>query len=207
MASDDQAVISQSCIVCDGPSSKLCGRCGDATYCTPECQRTGWKTQKLICSILHEFAERPTPLHRRTLLLPAGATKPKFIWIQYKVLLDGREVPMDPIIQELLGGGKAWRGNVLCLATTGNEEGIKNFKSSILDHDTEKSESLDHQSDDKNTASTTQSNITAEANGILGQRTAKNPAGYSGYSAYFKDFDSADLRNFVDSFAFCTMKM
>ncbi|KAH9928407.1 uncharacterized protein B0H18DRAFT_1118073 [Fomitopsis serialis] len=42
----------ERCIACGGPGKPkllLCGKCKRAKYCSPACNRTDWKTHKLIC--------------------------------------------------------------------------------------------------------------------------------------------------------------
>ena len=41
------------CAVCQKPDSKVCSRCRNAFYCSPEHQKVDWKTHKVSCTKLY----------------------------------------------------------------------------------------------------------------------------------------------------------
>ncbi|KAF4637524.1 hypothetical protein G7Y89_g567 [Cudoniella acicularis] len=95
-------MIATKCTACNDPASRTCATCRDAKYCSPECQRTDWKTHKLICRALEDLDKPPSPLRHRAILLLADSTKPKFVWVKYDFDEETGEAPED--IGKTLGG-------------------------------------------------------------------------------------------------------
>ncbi|KAK5713893.1 hypothetical protein LTR17_017392 [Elasticomyces elasticus] len=62
-----------------------CGRCKCINYCNTNCQKKDWAVHKSICisTLAEELNEdlRPSPHHRRAILLPEVGERPKFVWI------------------------------------------------------------------------------------------------------------------------------
>lgn len=44
------------CAVCSGPGSHLCAGCKSVNYCSPECQRSHWKSHKKPCRLARAAA-------------------------------------------------------------------------------------------------------------------------------------------------------
>jgi hypothetical protein len=70
------------CIACNNPGTKRCGGCGNARYCSEECQKRDWKQHKAICQSFATLPPRPSPQHYRAILFPVDEDKPRFKWIR-----------------------------------------------------------------------------------------------------------------------------
>ncbi|KAF2238775.1 hypothetical protein EV356DRAFT_563484 [Viridothelium virens] len=77
---------SESCIICNKSTTRLCNRCKSARYCSTTCQHADWPTHKLLCSTFSTFgtSSRPTNEHVRAIFFPVDDKKPKVIWLHCK---------------------------------------------------------------------------------------------------------------------------
>ncbi|KAI6082323.1 hypothetical protein F4821DRAFT_216933 [Hypoxylon rubiginosum] len=80
------------CAVCWKGDSKLCVGCKSCAYCSKECQRSDFKSHKLLCKAIAEQEARPTPSHVRAIFFPEDKPKPQLVWIRYTP----EDVPIDP---------------------------------------------------------------------------------------------------------------
>ena len=49
------------CVACGIPTTKVCGRCSLASYCSKECQRECWKEHKKVCVPILPNVQLPYP--------------------------------------------------------------------------------------------------------------------------------------------------
>jgi hypothetical protein len=85
----------QSCIICDKQDAKYCARCKSTSYCSQACQKSDWKTHKLLCAAFSTFAisERPTKEHYRAVLFDPDKDKPEFVWLCCPWVFGGYQSP------------------------------------------------------------------------------------------------------------------
>lgn len=43
--------IGAQCAICQSPATSVCGQCGNAAYCGPDCQGEDWEVHQSICDI------------------------------------------------------------------------------------------------------------------------------------------------------------
>lgn len=70
-----------ACLACGKPSSLKCGGCNDAQYCNQACQRSEWRSHKIICSKFRDCAPQPAENMRRVIFFPPNGTEPEFRWL------------------------------------------------------------------------------------------------------------------------------
>ncbi|KAK3651132.1 Tudor domain containing 1 [Elasticomyces elasticus] len=71
------------CGGCGKAATKKCGRCKNVSYCDMACQRRDWKLHKTFCDPdLFAGEVRPSPEHRRAILLPESGERPKLVWFE-----------------------------------------------------------------------------------------------------------------------------
>ncbi|KAK1764628.1 hypothetical protein QBC33DRAFT_497166 [Phialemonium atrogriseum] len=76
------------CNMCESEGTKACGKCGDAYYCSAECQRSDWPMHKILCKAFSDFKsdKRPSPEHFRAVIFPMTQGEPEFVWLGYNQL-------------------------------------------------------------------------------------------------------------------------
>jgi hypothetical protein len=79
----DAHVPGQLCVMCKEDGTKICGNCHEMHYCSSICQKNDWPMHKLLCKTFKNFsaAERPSPYHKRAILLSEDGDAPHFAWI------------------------------------------------------------------------------------------------------------------------------
>jgi hypothetical protein len=93
----------QSCIICNKQDAKYCARCKSTSYCSQACQKSDWKTHKLLCATFSDFAssKRPSEDHYRALLFDPDKAEPEFIWVRCRWLPEGyQSFDTGPFISE-----------------------------------------------------------------------------------------------------------
>ncbi|KAK4900219.1 hypothetical protein LTR27_002443 [Elasticomyces elasticus] len=71
------------CGSCGKAATKKCGRCKNVSYCDTACQKGDWKMHKTLCDPnLFASEVRPSPDHRRAILLPESGEQPKLVWFE-----------------------------------------------------------------------------------------------------------------------------
>ncbi|KAI1779536.1 hypothetical protein F4818DRAFT_144312 [Hypoxylon cercidicola] len=85
------------CAVCWKEDGKLCVGCKSCCYCSKHCQKSDWKSHKLLCRAIATEEARPTPSHVRAIYFPEDKPAPELVWIQYT---PENEVPNDPGLLE-----------------------------------------------------------------------------------------------------------
>lgn len=85
----------QSCIVCNKQDAKYCARYKSTCYCSQACQKSDWKTDKLLCAAFSTFdtSERPTKEHYRAVLFDPDKDKPEFVWLRCPWVFGGYQSP------------------------------------------------------------------------------------------------------------------
>ena len=98
----------QSCIICDKDNAKYCARCRSTSYCSQACQKSDWKTHKLLCAEFSTFAtsERPNKEHYRAVLFDPDKDKPEFVWLSCPWTFYGYQ---NPETEEFIGGDSSVR--------------------------------------------------------------------------------------------------
>lgn len=85
------------CIVCYKENAKPCGQCKSIYYCSVPCQRSDWRTHKLLCSAYASFdkTSRPSPTDKHFLgiFFPVDDKKPQLVWVRR-----GREGSNLPVL-------------------------------------------------------------------------------------------------------------
>lgn len=76
------------CNMCESEGTKACGKCGNAYYCSAECQRSDWPMHKILCKAFSDFKsdKRPSPEHFRAVIFPMTQGEPEFVWLGYNQL-------------------------------------------------------------------------------------------------------------------------
>ncbi len=98
------------CIICNESSSRFCGRCKSARYCSRACQHADWPTHKLLCAAFSNFdvARRPSKDHLRAILFPADKEKPEVIWLHCEWRNDDDDHPFQFADTEPILGADAF---------------------------------------------------------------------------------------------------
>ncbi|KAK5674903.1 hypothetical protein LTS10_012315 [Elasticomyces elasticus] len=82
------------CGHCGKPSSTKCGRCKNVSYCDTKCQKADWAAHKTICDPnLLPGLPRPSPNHRRAILLPESGERPELVWIEIETETETAGLP------------------------------------------------------------------------------------------------------------------
>ncbi|KPI43681.1 uncharacterized protein AB675_6138 [Cyphellophora attinorum] len=82
-----------TCIMCPRMGHLLCKGCGDARYCSGECQTLDWsKVHKTLCATFAANSDRnrPSKDHRRALFFSGGSSPPRFQWVRVYSCVDSR---------------------------------------------------------------------------------------------------------------------
>ncbi|KAI1470047.1 uncharacterized protein F4812DRAFT_457444 [Daldinia caldariorum] len=94
------------CVVCWKGGGQLCGSCKSCHYCSKECQKSDWKSHKLLCKAIVTQPERPSPSHVRAIYFPQDKPVPELVWIR---CFENPEIPEEPnhpypdSVREILG--------------------------------------------------------------------------------------------------------
>ncbi|XXG94177.1 hypothetical protein Hte_000429 [Hypoxylon texense] len=86
------------CAVCWKEDGKACASCKSCCYCSKECQKSDWKSHKLLCHAVANEEARPTPSHVRAIFFPEDKPTPELVWIRYT---PEEEVNRDPGVVEM----------------------------------------------------------------------------------------------------------
>ncbi|KAI4868639.1 hypothetical protein F4820DRAFT_409074 [Hypoxylon rubiginosum] len=86
------------CAVCWKEGGKACVACKSCCYCSKECQKSDWKSHKLLCHAIANEEARPTPSHVRAIYFPEDKPTPELVWIHHT---PEDEVNSDPGILEM----------------------------------------------------------------------------------------------------------
>jgi hypothetical protein len=90
-----------TCIVCAEATQgrKIRCSCGDGFYCSSECRVYGKDRQTVLCNYLSDVSlkSRPSPSHRRVMIIQSEAPCVTFVWAEVK---DGRLIIDHPSIDE-----------------------------------------------------------------------------------------------------------
>lgn len=71
-----------SCAICNTAGARACTRCRSISYCSRECQQKDWPSHRLLCAQYHTQPPRPSPSHRRAILLRSEAKTPQLEWVR-----------------------------------------------------------------------------------------------------------------------------
>lgn len=74
--------------MCPRKGDKTCQVCGDAKYCSKDCQKLDWKNHKVLCASFKKSVQ-PGPNYRRALLFPGLNLPPRFEWVKLTKYHDG----------------------------------------------------------------------------------------------------------------------
>lgn len=87
--------VNKRCNMCNNKGTMVCGKCGEARYCSSGCQKGDWPSHKIFCNALAHFkhSERPSPDHFRALIFPVTHREPEFIWLKYDY--EGKTMAVD----------------------------------------------------------------------------------------------------------------
>ncbi|KAK7915112.1 hypothetical protein PG985_012815 [Apiospora marii] len=98
---------SRTCIICEKPDAKRCGRCNGTYYCSQECQHQDWPVHKLLCASFGAFdiSTRPTSEHFRAISFPQGGRKPKLVWIHCNWNKPDHTIFHFPVSDSVIGPG------------------------------------------------------------------------------------------------------
>jgi hypothetical protein len=70
------------CFVCGDLTTKRCGNCKDACYCSKKCQKQDWFFHRKLCQSWCELEKRPSKDHYRGIFFPVDGP-PRFIWKEH----------------------------------------------------------------------------------------------------------------------------
>ncbi|KAI0152844.1 hypothetical protein GGR57DRAFT_513428 [Xylariaceae sp. FL1272] len=108
-----------SCLICEKPADKKCGRCKSSAYCSARCQKLDFGIHKLLCQQFADFddASRPTQDHIRAILFPVDQKAPKLVWLPLLFNEAANSLPFEKAhpadIAAFLGTGIQLRGQYL----------------------------------------------------------------------------------------------
>lgn len=71
-----------SCAICNTAGARACTRCRSISYCSRDCQQKDWSSHRLLCAQFHAQPPRPSPSHRRAILLRPEAKTPQLEWVR-----------------------------------------------------------------------------------------------------------------------------
>ncbi|KAH7048451.1 hypothetical protein B0J12DRAFT_574958, partial [Macrophomina phaseolina] len=71
-----------SCAICNTAGARACTRCRSISYCCRECQQKDWPSHRLLCAQFLTQPPRPSPSHRRAILLRPEAKTPRLEWVR-----------------------------------------------------------------------------------------------------------------------------
>ncbi|KAI0841904.1 hypothetical protein F5Y06DRAFT_163077 [Hypoxylon sp. FL0890] len=84
---------SGQCAVCWKEGGSPCSTCKSCHYCSEECQKSDWKSHKLLCHLIATETERPSPSHIRAIYFPDSKPTPELVWIP---CIENDEIPEEP---------------------------------------------------------------------------------------------------------------
>ncbi|KAI1806415.1 hypothetical protein F4811DRAFT_510923 [Daldinia bambusicola] len=94
------------CVVCRKEGGKLCVSCKSCHYCSKGCQKSDWKSHKLLCNAIVTQPERPSPSHVRAIYFSEDKPVPEIIWIrcfENPETLEESNHPHPDSVREIMG--------------------------------------------------------------------------------------------------------
>lgn len=98
------------CTTCNTATTKVCGQCESAHYCSKDCIKADRKLHKLLCATYANFkkSNRPSKEHSRAISFPADGNSPEFVWLKHKLVLtpgQTQDLYQMPELRPFLGVG------------------------------------------------------------------------------------------------------
>ncbi|KAK6066314.1 hypothetical protein SCUP515_10754 [Seiridium cupressi] len=79
-------MVQRRCIIYLNPEAKFCGRCKSASYCSKECEKSDWPSDRLLCRHIIQYDTRPGGDVQLAIKFEAEEGDPKLIRVSHLII-------------------------------------------------------------------------------------------------------------------------